>query len=212
MTVPARISGLVPDPRRPGAVRVQVGGGGMWTVPRDVAERERLAPGLLVDEAMAARLAEAADAEGAYRAALRALERRPFAAGELGRRLRLKGHAPAAAAAAVERLLAQGLLDDAAFARSFVETRAPRGRGPARLRRDLAAMGVAAPLIDAALAAHWPEGPDAALPAQLARRRAARLRGLPRDAQRRRLLAFLARRGYTGPTAARAVREALASD
>src|SRR5512141_703442 len=100
---------------------------------------------------------------------------------------------------AMPRATALGLLDDAAFARNYVETRSARGRGPARLTQDLIAMGVERRDIDTALAAHWPDGPgDVEVPLALVTRRAAQLAGLPPAVRRRRLLAFLARRGYRG--------------
>ena len=69
---------------------------------------------------------------------------------------------------------------------------------PVRLTRDLLAMGVERRVIDRALAALRADGgesPD--VPLALASRRAAQLGNLPRAAKRRRLLAFLARRGFT---------------
>ena len=84
--------------------------------------------------------------------------------------------------------------------------RSTRGRGPARVRRDLGAMGVEREAIDRAMAAVWPPDVDNGQRAlELARSRAGRLAKLPRVAQRRRLLAFLARRGYTGDIAHKAV-------
>jgi len=53
--------------------------------------------------------------------------------------------------------------------------------------------------IDLALAAHRAEGGQAPeVPLALASKRAAQLGNLPRAAKRRRLLAYLARRGFTG--------------
>ena len=193
------IGAVVPDPRRPDSVRVLVEGRSLLTVPLGVAEREGLAPGTALDQALYGRLSRAADAEAAYRTALRFLEHRPFAARDLARRLVLKGHPPEAAEAARARLLGMGLLDDARFSLSFIQTRAIRGRGPLRLRRDLAAMGVERTVVDAALAqAFGSDGADAPRPDALARRRLAQLKDLPRPAQRRRLLAVLARRGFAG--------------
>jgi regulatory protein len=194
-----------PDPRRPGAVRVAVAGSLHYTVPQDTARAEGLAPGLPIDEALHERLTRAADAEAAFRTALRALEGRAYARRDLGRRLVRKGHPPDAVEHALERAAALGLLDDAAFARDYVQTRAARGRGPARVVRDLRAMGVERALIDAAVAAEWDaeDGRDRTeVPLALAQRRAAQLGDLPRPVKRRRLLAYLARRGFTGRTAA----------
>ena len=60
-------------------------------------------------------------------------------------------------------------------------------------------MGVERSLIDRALDAEWPEGSDrTTVPLALARKRAGQLGGLPRQTKRRRVVAYLARRGFTG--------------
>ena len=193
------VTAVAPDGRLPGAVRIELDGEPFATVSAELAAAEGLVPGGLLAPGARERLSRAADVEGAYRTALRALERRPFARADLGRRLQRKGHPAEAVAAALDRAVAGGLLDDAAYARNYVETRAARGRGPARLTRDLLAMGVERRLIDRALAAHAAEGGSpAAVPLALATRRAAQLGDLPRPVKRRRLLAFLARRGFSG--------------
>jgi regulatory protein len=152
-----------------------------------------------LDSALFDRLSSAADIEAAFRTVLRSLEVRSYARNDLGRRLQRKGHPRAAVDAALSRAAELGLLDDAAFARSYVEIRAARGRGPSRLTRDLLAMGVDRSVIDHAVAAHWPEGSDrVTAPLALAQKRAAQLGSLPRNTKRRRVLAFLARRGFTG--------------
>lgn len=176
----------------------------------DESALEGVVVGQSVDHALAERLEAAADLEAAYRTVLRALERRPYARADLARRMLRRGHSGGAVEAALDRAEARGLLDDAAFARNFVETRAARGRGPARLVRDLLAMGVERALIDRAVAAQWPEGAvGPALPAQLAAKRAAQLGDLARPVKRRRLLAYLARRGFTGREAVDAVAKVL---
>lgn len=192
-------------------MRIQVGGHPYYTIPRSVVLAEHLEPGQPIDEALHERLGRAADQEAAVRAALRILELRPYARTDLGRRLIRRGHARDAVAAALEEVAALGLLDDAAFARSYAETRAARGRGPMRVRRDLLGMGVAREVADAAVAAQWPDGAeDAALPLQLATRRAAQLGDIPRPAKRRRLLAYLMRRGFSGRTVNQVVTRVLA--
>jgi regulatory protein len=194
-----RISGLEPDPRRPGAVRVLVDGRWLCTVDSAGAAAACLGVGDEWTGDRQASAGRAADEEGAWRAVLKALERRNHAVGELRRRMVLRGHPPEAVDHAIARALATGLLDDAAFARHYVFTRTARGCGPARLRRDLAARGVSQADIEAALAAHRTEPEEeVALIGDLARKRARRLAGLPRDVQRRRLLAYLGRRGFSG--------------
>jgi regulatory protein len=206
------ISALDPDPRRPGAVRVAVAGAVYCTVPEAVARAEGLKLGQAVDDALHERLFRAADAEAAFRAALRSLEARPYAGRDLGRRLVKKGHPQEAADAALERLVGLGLLDDAAFARNYVQSRAARGRGPARVTRDLVRMGVDRESIDQAVAQEWEgeSGRDRGeMTVALVERRAAQLGELPRPVKRRRLLAFLARRGFTGREAIDAVQKAV---
>ncbi len=194
-----KITALVPEPQGAGAVRIEVDGERLGSVAPDVVRGERLQVGQVLDEALLARLLGEAEVEATYRTALRAVERRSFARADLARRLRRKGHAPPAVEAALARLLERGFLDDAAFAASYIETRGARGRGPLRLARDLAAMGVERAVIDRALAAQAPD-PDVAgdVPRALAAKRAAQLGDLPRHVRPRRVLAYLARRGFSG--------------
>jgi regulatory protein len=194
-----RITAVEPDPRRPGIVRLELDGTRFGVVPADLLAAEGLSPGQTIPPAVHERLSAAADVEAAFRTGLRLLELRPYARADLGRRLQRKGHPRAAVDVALERLLTLGLLNDETYARSYVQTRAARGRGPSRLIRDLLAMGVQRSLIDRALAAEWPDGSDrTSVPRALVSKRAAQLGTLPRQAKRRRLLAYLARRGFSG--------------
>jgi regulatory protein len=194
-----RITALEPDPRRPEAVRIELDGIRFGAVPRELIAAERLTIGRELDPGLRDRLGTAADVEAAYRTAIRSLEVRSFAQADLARRLARKGHPRPAIEAALERIHRLGLLDDAAYARNYVQTRAARGRGPARLKRDLLAMGVERALIERALDAEWPEGSDrTTVPLALAQKRAAQLSGLPRQTKRRRVVAYLARRGFSG--------------
>lgn len=199
MAIASTITAVDPDPRRPGAVRLEIDGARFGAVPRELVGVEGLTVGRVVDAELHLRLGVAADTEAAYRTALRSLEFRSYARSDLGRRLLRKGHPKQAVEAALERASGLGLLDDAAYARGYVQTRAARGRGPSRLTRDLLAMGVQRSLIDRALAAEWPEGSDTSpVPLVLATTRAAQLGPLPRQTKRRRVLAYLARRGFSG--------------
>lgn len=204
------VTAFEPDPRRPASVRIRVAGQPYYTVSREVVAAAGLVVGRAIDAELHQRLGRAADAEAAFRTAVGALELRSYARADLGRRLVRRGHPREAVAEALERADALGLLDDAAFARDYVQTRAARGRGPLRLQRDLQAMGVARPEIDRAIVAHWPEGTeDLEMPVALAVRRARQLSGLAPPVRRRRLLAYLARRGFTGRAALTAVSRAL---
>jgi SOS response regulatory protein OraA/RecX len=74
-------------------------------------------------------------------------------------------------------------------------------------------MGVSGTHVDAALAEL--QGDDDQTGEQalaLATKRAGQLAGVPREARKRRLLAFLARRGYTGEDARSAVQRVMRAD
>ena len=204
-----KITAVEPDPRRKGAVKVYCDGEHRWTAA--LVDVEELRVGVVATEHELALLERAADTEAALRSALRHLARRAFASVDLDRRLRRKGNPPEAVATALERLAEQGLLDDAAFARSYVETRAARGRGPMRVQRDLGAMGVERSVVDRAIAEAWPKSvPPEELARSLAAKRLKQLgSGLPRQALRRRLVQYLGRRGFGGSTASKVVGEVL---
>jgi SOS response regulatory protein OraA/RecX len=71
-------------------------------------------------------------------------------------------------------------------------------------------MGVDRALIDRAISEEWPEGSDrTTMPQALATKRAAQLGTLPRQTKRRRLLAYLARRGFSGRDVTQMVEEVL---
>lgn len=112
------------------------------------------------------------------------------------------------AADVVADLAGRGYVDDAAFARHWVDTRAARGYGAARLRAELAVRGVARELIDAALEALTTARALERARA-LAERRLPALRRLPPARAAVRLRDLLLRRGYATGVVMRVVREAL---
>jgi regulatory protein len=195
------LTGLAPDPRQPGYRLVEVDRGRFASLPAGALESLDLQVGAELAPAVLERLRALADIEAAERAALRALARRAHARWDLQRRLVKKQHPPAAVDRALERITARGLLDDRRFAEQYVAVRAARGRGPARLVKDLLAQGVERHLAEAAVArALEEEGIDPRLEARaVATKRARQLGGLPAPVRKRRLLAFLIRRGYAGP-------------
>lgn len=193
------ITGVAPDSRHPGAMRVSLDGRVTWTIPTHVAERIGVRAGQVVDDALAEALADGADEEAAWQAVLRHLQRRGFARGDLARRLRLKAHPPVAVEAALARAEDAGLLNDLEFARHYAETRSARGKGPTRLRAELGRLLLAPDVIDQVLRELWPDGEGLdEMVRVLAARRAEQLRDLPREVRRRRVLAYLARRGFAG--------------
>ncbi len=194
------LTGLAPDPRQPGYRLVEVDRGRFASLPVAALEPLRLEVGAALAPAVLDRLRELADIEAAERAALRALARRAHARLDLQRRLVKKQHPPAAVEAALERLALRGLLDDRRFAEQYAALRATRGKGPVRLLRDLQAQGVERRTAEHAVRrALEEEGIDPGVEARaVAAKRARQLAGLPAPVRKRRLLAFLMRRGYAG--------------
>ena len=194
------LTGLAPDPRRPDYRLVEVDRGRFASLPAaDLTDLE-LRIGAELPEPVLQRLQELADIEAAHRAALRALARRAHACLDLRRRLLQKQHPPAAIDVALDRLLSAGLLDDARFAVDYAAAKALRGRGPARLIRDLLSQGVdrrvAEDGVRTSLAAEGLDPADAVR--ALAEKRARQLAALPPAVRKRRLTAFLMRRGFQG--------------
>ena len=203
------LTALAPDPRQPGYRLVEVDRGRFASLPGAALEPLSLRLGAELAPAVLDRLRELADVEAAERAALRALARRAHARADLRRRLVKKQHPPAAVDAALERLTVRGLLDDGRFAAQYAALRATRGKGPARLLRDLVAQGVERRTAEDAVGrALEEEGIDPRLEARAAAaKRARQLAGLPAPVRKRRLLAFLLRRGYSGPQLKELVQE-----
>ena len=205
------VTNLALDPRQPGYQVVEVDRGRFASLPAVALVPLGISRGAVVDAPTFGVLQQLADTEAAYRAAVRAQTRRPHARAELRRRLMKKQHPGAAVDAALERLAAQDLLDDRRFAEHFVATRAQQGRGAVRLLQDLRRQGVDQRIAEAAVAASLAaEGIDeVAVLRQVAERRARQLGALPPTAKRRRLLAYLARRGYRGAETRKVVEELL---
>jgi regulatory protein len=178
------------------AERVNVYLDGHFAFGLPAIEAARLRVGQELSEAEIERL-RALDAEQkAYDRAVRFLAFRPRSEAEVRRHLAQAGVDEARAEAVVGRLKQQGYLDDAEFARFWVENRQQfRPKGERALRQELRQKGVDEAIIQSAVADLDAE--ESAYAA--ARARALRLAALPdRDplAFRRKLIEFLARRGF----------------
>jgi regulatory protein len=140
---------------------------------------------------------------------LRLLTAAPRTRAQLDEALRRRGVPQGSADAALDRLAAAGLIDDAAFARAWVDTR-HRGRGLARraLAAELRQRGVDAGDVRAAVAGLGPEQ-EAAAARRLVETKLAATRNLPLATRMRRLTGLLARKGYPAGMAYRVIREAL---
>jgi regulatory protein len=144
---------------------------------------------------------------------LRLLTLAPRTRAQLADALRKRGIPDEAADAVLSRFEDVGLIDDAAFARSWVESRHySRGLAGRALSAELKQRGVAAEEIRAAIDEQL--GPDAEASAarHLVERKLAATRGLPAEQRTRRLAGLLARKGYPAGLAFRVIREALEAE
>jgi regulatory protein len=116
------------------------------------------------------------------------------------------------AARVLDRFTEVGLVDDTAFAESWVRSRhAGRGLSRRALRHELRQKGVDDETARAAVDEIGPDDEEAAAAALVARRLAS-TRGLPPEVRTRRLAGMLARKGYPSSLAMRVVRDALSGD
>jgi regulatory protein len=128
---------------------------------------------------------------------LRSTQARPQTVAEITAKLRSRFDDPDVVEAAVAQLKALGALDDAVFARIWVEDRGvSRGYGRARLAQELRRRKVPQDIAEEALAV-LDDRDDLETATDLARRRFASLPAtLEPAAAARRLHAYLVRRGY----------------
>lgn len=116
---------------------------------------------------------------------------------ELREALLRKGFGPDLIAAAMTQCKEQGFIDDADFARQFVQSRLHnRPKGRTRLTLELRQKGVDAATIAATLDELLPAEQQAELANQLAEKSRKRLANLPPLKARQRLADFLRRRGF----------------
>ncbi|HEU4643705.1 MAG TPA: regulatory protein RecX [Gemmatimonadaceae bacterium] len=208
------VTAIVASPRRQGRFELLVDGKSVATLSLEAIERLRLQAGIGYDEALALRVEHEARALHVFDRALDLLAVRGRAARELRRALVRKGEEPEHVDAAIERLLALGLLDDAAYARQFARSKLEgAGLSRRRLQAELSKRGVAREVADDAIAdvLSDDEVDQEAILKRVAARKLRTLRRLAPEVRRRRLYAFLARRGYE-PDDIRRAMDALGDD
>ncbi|MBX3357748.1 MAG: regulatory protein RecX [Phycisphaeraceae bacterium] len=207
------ISSLSVSRRDPDRVTVRIGRAKFGPIDRRDAEELGLRPGVEWTRTLAGQVAAAQARAGARRYALRALAARPMSRRELTDRMTARGCNALAAESVAARLEDLGLIDDAAFAQSYVRSqlaRKPAGKAllVAKLMQKRIEPGTARRAVETAL-----KGTDqAAAAAVLAQKRALRMSPeLGRDVVRRRLMGLLARRGFDGEVCRGAVDIAMKS-
>jgi regulatory protein len=143
---------------------------------------------------------------------LRLLTLAPRTRAQLAEALRKRGIPGDAADAVLERFAGVGLIDDAAFARAWVESRHySRGLAGRALRAELRQRGVDDDQIRDAIDDLGPDA-EVATARRLVQQKLASTRGLAPEARIRRLAGTLARKGYPAGLSFRVIREAMEAE
>jgi regulatory protein len=135
----------------------------------------------------------------AYNYALNLLSARPYATSALHRKLIQKQYSAADADDAIRRLVDNGLLNDSKYAEQYARSKiVSTGASKRRLQQDLYRKGIKGDVATNAIASvlEQDEIDPAVVIERVARKKLAQLGDLDRLVLRRRLFAFLARRGY----------------
>ena len=185
------ITALHQQKRRTDRANVYIDGDYAFSLQKTIAAKLRVGQVLTRDEVQSLQAEDAA--EMAYERCLRYLSYRARSTEEVRRYLRRKQVPEDVAERVIERLERAHLLDDAAFAREWVENRETfRPRSKFALKMELREKGVASRFTEEAI-----EGLDERASAmRAADRQAQRLSRYDWATFRKRLLGYLARRGF----------------
>lgn len=201
-TVGKAITALKPQARRDDRVNVYLDGEFGLGLQRELAAELRVGQQLSEDEI--ARLQAADQRAAAYRRAVQRIARRPRSERELAIGMQRQGLDAPDVELVIDRLREAGLADDLAFANAWIENRmAFRPRGALALRSELRGKGVEREVIEQAL-----EGfSDAEAARRAADAGARKYQQLSPEKFRRRLSAYLSRRGFERHTISPLVHE-----
>jgi regulatory protein len=193
-----RITALEPQKRNKRRVSVFLDGNFLFGLSSETVGALGLHVGLEVDRADLDRIALEEQKYEALQYAFLLLSYKARTVSELKQRLTRKGFSPDIISHALQRLAELKMIDDAGFARRFAEDRITIGhKGKWRVRGELLKRGVAREHIEDALAT----APDETAAArEVAQKYLSRNRRLEPDVLKRRLYAFLARRGFSPDT------------
>jgi regulatory protein len=190
-----RVTALRPTKRDPDRIAVDLDGSFAFALPATLVADERIDVGDMLESDRVVALLAADQASRATEAALVFLSYRPRSEKEVRDRLRRGGYEQDAIEHAIARLHEWRYLDDADFARRWVENRAAhRPRGRRLLQQELRHKGIGGEIAREAIDDADLDETGAA--EALARRRLPSYAGDEPAAIRRRLGAYLARRGY----------------
>lgn len=153
--------------------------------------------------------ADASDRGPVYDDAVRLLARRARSSGELASELLALDHSANEVSIIVDEFIESHYLDDIGLARAQCEKlRSSKGASKGQIRRKLRERKLPDHVIDE-VCDELDSAEEFDLLRETAEKRAGQMKGLDRQTAERRLMGFLARRGWSGEAVTRAAREAL---
>jgi regulatory protein len=193
-----KITAIKVQKRNPNRVNIYLDGEFSFGLARIIAAWLNI--GQELDEEKIATLREEDQQEVAYQQALNLIGFRLRTKSEVEAYLRENGSSEELIATIIERLSHSGLVDDRRFAQAWIENRSEfRPRSRRALAYELRRKGVSADVIEQSLEE---SSPDEELAYQAALKQSRRFRELEWPEFRRKLVDFLARRGFSYSTIA----------
>jgi regulatory protein len=192
---PGTVTGISARRRERGRFIIAINGAPAFTLSEEILFRSGIQVGDELDSATISRLLEEDEVVRATEAALHFLAYRARSEQEVRDRLKRGAFSPEAIEATITRLNDWRYLDDEDFARRWVESRA-RGkpRGQRLLQQELRQKGIDAETSRQVIAEA--DLDEVATATELARKRLGTMKGEDPIAIRRKISAYLARRGY----------------
>ncbi|MFD0869111.1 Regulatory protein recX [Chlamydia abortus] len=170
----------------------------------DLVIKHRLLKGASLEAELIRQIIQEEELHQAYLYAIRVIGRRPHSAYEIKEKLKTKGYDGVTANTVLEKLIHQRYVNDLDFAKAWVEHRVRMQKKGARwVRHELRQKGVSQENVEKAMAdldrdAEW----EAAV--QLGDKKWRQTKGEPRD-KKRKVAAYLLRRGYSSAIVKRVV-------
>jgi regulatory protein len=190
-----RITAIERQKRNPERVNVFLDGAFAFGLPADAVATHSLHVGMTLEPDLIDELKELDETAKATDSAIRFLTVRPRSVREIRDRLRAKSYDDETIDRVLARLHEWRYIDDAAFARFWVENReANRPRGRRLLEQELRQKGIERDTVGQAI--EEAEIDEQAGATEIARSKLRSYRELEPEVARRRLGGFLARRGY----------------
>jgi regulatory protein len=193
------ITHILASSKREGRFDIQVGGRYFATVSLDTIDRLKLKVGAEVSPELEAAIKHDEAALKTFDRALAMIDFRPRAIKELRRQLLRKGEPEEHIGPAIEKLTRLGILNDTEYARVFtrVKSNGP-GYSRRRISQELSKRGVAREVAQQAIgdAVERDEINEQDTLRRVAEKKLRTLSRYDPDTQKRRLYAFLARRGF----------------